>query len=203
MGTDRRLPMELESGLFRILDEALGGYLGAAPDRVSLRLDWTDERVEGRVSASRDRTSAVEAAEREAAAQASGRRASKDLPPALAAMIEDRREQAEAAAETARNAAIVALPATAWREIQQRAATVGIAAELMAGGAELRIGVDLPPTSPPDRALAMSGERGQGLVEYGLILALSAAVAIVVLVFFGGTLSAVLEAIGQAIEAAS
>jgi Flp pilus assembly pilin Flp len=49
----------------------------------------------------------------------------------------------------------------------------------------------------------MSGERGQGLVEYGLILTLSAVVAAVVLVFFGGTLSAVLEAIGQAIEGAS
>jgi Flp pilus assembly pilin Flp len=49
----------------------------------------------------------------------------------------------------------------------------------------------------------MGGERGQGLVEYGLILALSALVATVVLVFFGGTLSAFLEAIGQAIEAAS
>jgi Flp pilus assembly pilin Flp len=49
----------------------------------------------------------------------------------------------------------------------------------------------------------MSGARGQGVVEYGLILALSALVAIIVLVFFGGTLSAVLEAIGQAIEQAS
>jgi Flp pilus assembly pilin Flp len=49
----------------------------------------------------------------------------------------------------------------------------------------------------------MSGERGQGLVEYGLILTLSAVVAAIVLVFFGGTLSAVLEAIGQAIERGS
>jgi Flp pilus assembly pilin Flp len=49
----------------------------------------------------------------------------------------------------------------------------------------------------------VSGECGQGVVEYGLILALSALVAVVVLVFFGGTLSAVLEAIGQAIEQAS
>jgi two-component system, NarL family, sensor histidine kinase DegS len=148
MGTDRRLPMELESGLFRILDEALDGYLGASPDNVSLRLDWTDERIEGRVSATRNRTSAVEAAEREAAAQASVPPGGKDLPPALAAMIEDRREQAEAAAEHARNAAIVALPATAWREIQQRASTVGISAELLAGGAELVIGVDLPSDEP-------------------------------------------------------
>jgi Flp pilus assembly pilin Flp len=49
----------------------------------------------------------------------------------------------------------------------------------------------------------MAGDRGQGVVEYGLILALSALVAIVILVFFGGTLSAVLEAIGEAIELAS
>jgi Flp pilus assembly pilin Flp len=55
--------------------------------------------------------------------------------------------------------------------------------------------VPAPPRSP--RAV------GQGVVEYGLILALSALVALVVLVFFGGTLSAVLEAIGQAIEQAS
>jgi len=148
MGTDRRLPMELESGLFRILDEALDGYLGASPDNVSLRLDWTDERIEGRVSATRNRTSAVEAAEREAAAQASVPPGGKDMPPALAAMIEDRREQAEAAAENARNAAIVVLPPTAWREIQQRASSVGISAELLAGGAELVIGVDLPSDEP-------------------------------------------------------
>jgi two-component system, NarL family, sensor histidine kinase DegS len=148
MGTDRRLPMEIESGLFRILDEALDGYVGASPDHVSLRLDWTDERVEGRVSATRDRTSAVEAAEREAAAQAATPPGGKDLPPALAAMIEDRREQAEAAAENARNAAIVSLPPSAWREIQQRAATVGISAELLAAGAELRIGVDIPSDEP-------------------------------------------------------
>jgi len=49
----------------------------------------------------------------------------------------------------------------------------------------------------------MTGQRGQGLVEYGLILGLSTVVAVVVLAFFGGTLSAVLEAIGQAIEQAS
>ena len=49
----------------------------------------------------------------------------------------------------------------------------------------------------------LSPQRGQGLVEYGLILALSALVTLVVLVFFGGTLSALLDAIGEAIEQAS
>ncbi len=45
--------------------------------------------------------------------------------------------------------------------------------------------------------------RGQGLVEYGLILSLSTALAVVLLVLFGGTVSAVLKAVGDAIDAAS
>jgi Flp pilus assembly pilin Flp len=44
---------------------------------------------------------------------------------------------------------------------------------------------------------------GQGIVEYGLILSLSALLAVVLLVFFGGTLSAVLQAVGDAIDAAT
>ncbi len=148
IGADRRLPVEIESGLFRVLDEAISAYLGAGPDRVSVRLDWTDERLEGRVSATRDRTAAVDDAEREAASHSSRPAAAKDLPPALAAMMQDRRDAAEAAAEAARNLSIVVLPAQAWREIQQRAATVGIATELVANGGELRIGVDARPGDP-------------------------------------------------------
>jgi Flp pilus assembly pilin Flp len=44
---------------------------------------------------------------------------------------------------------------------------------------------------------------GQGVVEYGLILSLSALLAVVLLVFFGGTLSALLQAVGDAIDAGS
>ncbi|HET9520532.1 MAG TPA: histidine kinase [Candidatus Limnocylindrales bacterium] len=144
MGTDRRLSMDLESGLFRIIDEAMDGFLSLAPDRVMVRLDWTAERVEGHVSATRDRSSAIAAAE-EVAAEQAGRPAAADTPPALAAMMADRRDQAEAAAEAARTAAIVSLPANAWREIQQRATTIGIAVELVGGGGELQLAVDVPP----------------------------------------------------------
>jgi len=45
--------------------------------------------------------------------------------------------------------------------------------------------------------------RGQGIVEYGLILSLSALLALILLVFFGPTLSAFLQAVGDAIDAAS
>lgn len=46
-------------------------------------------------------------------------------------------------------------------------------------------------------------ERGQGLVEYGLILSLTAVVATVILVVFGSQLAQVLDLIGSAIESAT
>jgi Flp pilus assembly pilin Flp len=55
----------------------------------------------------------------------------------------------------------------------------------------------------PDRSSAGLAVLGQGIVEYGLILSLSALLAVVLLVFFGGTLSAFLQAVGDAIDAAS
>jgi len=44
---------------------------------------------------------------------------------------------------------------------------------------------------------------GQGLVEYGLILALTAVLTVLILVVFGGTLADFLVAIGGAIDAAT
>ena len=61
----------------------------------------------------------------------------------------------------------------------------------------------MTPVRPPEARPATSLDAGQGVVEYGLILALSALVAAIVHLFFGGTLSAVLEAIGEMIEGAS
>jgi len=44
-----------------------------------------------------------------------------------------------------------------------------------------------------------AGERGQGLVEYGLILALIAIVAIAALTFLGAQVSGILGEIGQSV----
>ena len=136
LGADRRLSVELESGLFRILDEALAGYLALAPDRLALRLDWSADEVDARVSATR----ATEAAPVSTGPEAEPKRG-KDLPPALAAMMDDRRDDRRAAAEAARTAAIVALPAAAWRDIQQRASTMGVTVELLDGGGTLHLAV--------------------------------------------------------------
>jgi Flp pilus assembly pilin Flp len=43
-------------------------------------------------------------------------------------------------------------------------------------------------------------ESGQGVVEFGLILALGALVTVIALVFFGGALATALSLIGQAID---
>jgi two-component system sensor histidine kinase DegS len=144
MGTDRRLPMDLESGLFRMLDEALVGYLERSPTRITMRLDWADQ-VEARVNAVRvadkDAKPAPEIVE-ETEADA-------NLPPALRAMMEDRRTDARNAAETARRDAIVALPVTTWQEIQSRATTLGILADLSEDGSELHLVAEAP--IPPER----------------------------------------------------
>ncbi len=137
LGPERRLPMDLESGLFRILDEATAAYLSARAERVSVRLDWSDQ-VGARVSASRSAADVGTDSMPDAGTDA-------NLPPALAAMMADRRADARDAIEAARREAIVALPPSTWREIQGRAATLGIAAELSADGAELSLEADLPP----------------------------------------------------------
>jgi two-component system sensor histidine kinase DegS len=142
VGADRRLSTELESGLFRILDESLSAYLAAPPERVSIRLDWGDQ-LEARVAARRGGSvNAATAGASEADAEAA---AGADVPPALAAMMEDRRSDRRAKVEAARTAALITLPADAWREIQQRAATIGVKPELLSEGGELRLLVDLPP----------------------------------------------------------
>jgi two-component system sensor histidine kinase DegS len=144
VGQDRRIEVDLESSLFRIIDEALSGYLAGRPDRIAIRLDWSEDAVEARVSAERDPTKQMTDADQEveAAAQAVAG-TDKDLPPALESMMADRQERAATKSAAAREAAIVSLPATTWREIQQRAATTGIAAVLGEGGGVLEIRAEL------------------------------------------------------------
>jgi two-component system, NarL family, sensor histidine kinase DegS len=145
IGADRRLPVELESGLFRILDEALAGYLSLSPDSLALKLDWTDV-VEARVTARRAGDEPLAEPSAQPADAEHARKGSKDkeLPPALAAMMEQQKLDERAAAERKRSKAIAKLPPDAWREIQQRASPLGISVELLDGGGSLRIRVPIP-----------------------------------------------------------
>jgi Flp pilus assembly pilin Flp len=49
----------------------------------------------------------------------------------------------------------------------------------------------------------VSGRRGQGIVEYGLILALTSLFTLLILGVFGGTVADILAIIGNAIDAAT
>jgi Flp pilus assembly pilin Flp len=120
------------------------------------------------------------------------------MPAALAAMIEDRRvDSTEAAAEAARLAAWIPLSPSAWREIQGRAATLGIRAELLSDGTEVRLVAELGPADAESES-----RTGQGIVEYGLILGLTSMLTIVILVFFASTVAQILAAVGTAIDQA-
>jgi two-component system sensor histidine kinase DegS len=146
VGVDRRLPMELESGLFRIIDEALAAHVAGKPESLALRMDWSD-KLEIELTAGRT-PPPVEASDLPADGA--------ELPPALAEMVEERRAAHRVAVEEARVAGLARLPERLWREVSGRAETLGIQAELLDEGARMRLIVNLP-----EGATAGGGSLGQ------------------------------------------
>jgi two-component system sensor histidine kinase DegS len=129
-GQDRRLSVDLESGVFRIIDDALAAYLEQRPDRAIIAMRWDlDLTIE--VAASNDPPP-------EPAPEDVVPEPGKDVPPALAAMIEDRRAATRPVAREPGR-----LPAAAWAEASARAGTLGMAVELLDDGARLRLAVPL------------------------------------------------------------
>ena len=203
LGQDRRLPMDMESTIFRILDEALAAYLGLIPDRVLVHLDWTDE-LEARVVAER---SAAMTGDGEALPEVP----TGDVPDAIKQMIQDRHDAHRAAVEAAEHAAIVELPAGALQGRdrsclvdrrsgraagrRRRAASAGPAA---ARGFDDRRGRD-PAVMIDRRVPGSGGETGPGILETSIVLGLAVLMAAVIVVFFGGALA---DTIGLLVDAA-
>jgi two-component system sensor histidine kinase DegS len=150
VGADRRLDIELETGLFRIIDEATAAFLATAPSRVSLVLTWEPTMLAARVEAihTAETVLALPAGDElppnpPAPSRSLGtREQGDDLPPALAAMIREERED-EAARRAPAPAPPQRMPATTWREIEQRARMLGIAARLGEEGRRLDLTVEL------------------------------------------------------------
>jgi two-component system sensor histidine kinase DegS len=136
MGADRRLPQDVESTVFRVLDEALAAYLAQSPDRVTLRLDWSEE-LEARLAAER----AVVLPDGEGELPDAP---ADDVPDAIKQMIQDRHEARTAAVAAAEQAAIIVLPNSARRDILERAGSIGASVEILGGGGEVRLVVPLP-----------------------------------------------------------
>jgi signal transduction histidine kinase len=134
IGVDRRLPVELESGLFRMLDDALAAHVAKKPDRMALRLDW-GERLVVELTAGK---TPMAVPDPDLPAEGA------DLPPALAEMIDERRRIHAEAVEAARVASLSRLPEQAWREVASRARILNVKAEMLDDGARLHLEVDLP-----------------------------------------------------------
>jgi two-component system sensor histidine kinase DegS len=136
-GSDRRLPMDVESALFRLIDETITGFLSCHPDRISIRFEWATDKTEARISARReDAEVAVEAEVEEAQpTDKKGKPVEREIPDALRAMIDETR--AAKVTRAARANQPLALPANTWREVQQRADTIGVSAELVDEGREV------------------------------------------------------------------
>jgi two-component system, NarL family, sensor histidine kinase DegS len=134
VGVDRRLPVELESGLFRMLDDALAAHVAGRPDRLAMHLDWGDTLVI-ELTAGRAPESVPDP---ELPPEGS------ELPPALAEMVAERRRAHAGAVEAARIRSLARLPEQAWREVSSRARILGVTAEMLDDGARLHLEVELP-----------------------------------------------------------
>jgi hypothetical protein len=126
LGSDRRLPMELESAIFRVADEAVAGLVGGQPEKVVLTLDWGEE-LEVAVRATYPASS--EPAEAEPRA---------DMPAALREMVDDRRAQAAA------QSSVAVLTPAIRREIEERAAAAGGRVEFTGDGRAVSVRFPLP-----------------------------------------------------------
>ena len=152
LGVDRRLPPDLESAVFRVLDEGMTGLLSTAPTRLDVQLDWSEGELRARLHAVHppepEPAPVAEEPQQEAAEPSDQSAASpaEEIPPQLAAMIQEQQEGEAAALSAAEEAAVRrrGLPAPAWREIQQRAASAGIEVALAEEGRRLDVLVLVP-----------------------------------------------------------
>ena len=121
VGADARLSSELESTVFRIVDDAVSGMLEAHPQELTVRLDWQESGLKATV---RGRAAGAQVAESEAARMAVAvARRDKQMPAALASMIHEQ-ESVDSRG----------LSEKAWAEIRSRAESVGIEIVLSADG---------------------------------------------------------------------
>ena len=126
LGSDRRLPMELESAIFRVADEAVAGLLGGHPEKVILTLDWGEELE---VTVRAVHPASLEVPEEEPRP---------DMPAALREMVDDRRARAAA------HGSVAVLTATIRREIDERAAAAGGHVEFAGDGRGVTARFPLP-----------------------------------------------------------
>ncbi len=134
-GSERRLPPDLETGVFRSIDEAVAGYASLRPPSIVVRLDWSDTELVATVEGTWPRPAAEPPAGRSLPAlERTG-----ETPPALLAMMEEKRTQERMARTAARS-----LPPERMAEIAQRARTLGMALSIRDDGQVIELAVPFP-----------------------------------------------------------
>jgi two-component system sensor histidine kinase DegS len=116
-GIEDRVDTDIESAVYRSVDEAIVGYLALKPPSVLVRLDWSKHELVATVEGTWPRISAEGQAESSAAASAR----SVDTPPALLAMMEEKRSEDREA-----DLALRALDPDRVSEISNRARALGL-----------------------------------------------------------------------------
>jgi two-component system sensor histidine kinase DegS len=116
-GIEERLDRDVESAIYRSVDEAIEGYLELRPPSVLVRIDWGQREVVATVEGTWPRINP------EGQTEASDMAASRtvETPPALLAMMEEKRSAERAADRAARS-----LPAEMVRAIEVRARALGL-----------------------------------------------------------------------------
>ena len=116
-GIEERISPDLESAVFRSVDEAIAGYLAQRPPSVIVRLDWTEREliatVEGTWSRVREEDDSPDLAQ---PASRPG-----ETPPVLLAMMEEKRSQEHDAQVASRS-----LSGERIAEISNRARALGM-----------------------------------------------------------------------------
>ena len=116
-GIELRISPDLESAIFRCVDEAIAGYLALQPPSVVVRMDWTEREliatVEGTWSRARSEDGGSELG--------GGSSRPGDTPPVLLAMMEEKRSQDRNAVTASRS-----LSPDRVAEISNRARALGM-----------------------------------------------------------------------------
>jgi two-component system sensor histidine kinase DegS len=97
-GSEERLDPDVESALYRSVDEAIAGYLAQEPPSVIVRLDWSERELIATVSGTWPRARADDG---DALEPPDSR--SLEMPPMLLAMMEEMRSQDREARTAARS----------------------------------------------------------------------------------------------------
>lgn len=120
-GIEARLETDIESAVYRCVDDAIAGYLAQGPPSVLVRLEWAQHELVATVEGTWPRMSPEGQAEASAAAAAR----TVDTPPALLAMMEEKRSEEREADRASRSLA----PALVG-EIGDRARALGFRCDI-------------------------------------------------------------------------